>query len=152
MSPIRKLVEQLRTLYRAAKSERASPVQIGWAVGVGVFAGCTPAIGFHGALAIAMATMFRLNRLFAFLGSRVSAFFIMPWIIMAEVEVAHRIRTGAWVAIDRKTAVERAAELLVDWLLGTIPVGGTLAVVLGTLAYVIARSRRSAHPEGARSP
>ncbi len=135
------LSQKLRALWRRAKSERASPAQIGWAVGVGCFLGCSPAIGFHGGLAVAAATVLRLNRLWAWLGSRSSNIFVLPFLAAAEVEVAHRLRTGDWVTLDRAHLLEGAHKLVLDWLLGMIPVGVPLSVLLGALAYAWARRR-----------
>ena len=91
--------------------------------------------------------------LWAFIGSRTSAFFILPLITYAEVEIAHHLRTGAWITLDRHHVIEQAKELLLDWFMGTIPVGGALAAALGFTAYALARSRahtkRSEH-EGSK--
>ena len=135
-------IAKLRQLWQLARTERATPRQIGWAVAVGVFVGCTPAVGFHGGLAVTCATFLRLNRLWAFIGSRTSAFFILPFITYAEVEVAHRLRTGAWITLDREHVLVQAKELLLDWFVGTLPVGGLLALLLGVLAYEVARRRQ----------
>jgi uncharacterized protein (DUF2062 family) len=134
-------ITKLRKLWQLARTERATPRQIGWAVAVGVFVGCTPAIGFHGGIAVASATILRLNRLWAFIGSRTSAFFVLPLITYAEVEIAHHLRTGAWVTLDRQHVIEQAKELLLDWFIGTVPVGGALAATLGLAAYALARRR-----------
>ena len=139
-------ITKLRHVWHLAKNERATPREIGWAVAVGVFVGCTPAIGMHGGIAIASATILRLNRLWAFIGSRTSAFFILPLITYAEVEIAHHLRTGAWVTLDRQHVIDQAKELLLDWFIGTIPVGGALGAVLGLVAYALAR-RRAAKKE-----
>jgi uncharacterized protein (DUF2062 family) len=144
-------IAKLRQLWQLAKNERATPRQIGWAVAVGVFVGCTPAIGLHGGIAVTSATILRLNRLWAFIGSRTSAFFILPFITYAEVELAHRLRTGMWVTLDRKHVIDQAKELLLDWFVGTVPVGGCLAATLGFIAYWIARKRQaSAAPAEAK--
>lgn len=137
----RRLWEKLKTLWRLAKAERASPREIGWAVFIGAFAGCTPAIGFHGPLSLAMATLFKKNRLFAWLGSRISNMIFLPFIAIAEVQVSHRIRTGTWLEIDRHRAIEQAGSLLLDWCLGTIPVGTAIGGVLGLFAYAWAVRR-----------
>lgn len=133
--------ERVRALWRAAKNERASPKEVGFAVAVGVFAGCTPAVMFHGWVAVGVATLLRLNRLYAFLGSRVSAFFIFPFIVLAEIQSSHFLRTRTWLALTWKNAVEEGATLLGDWLLGTILVGTPLAVLFGFSAYWLARRR-----------
>lgn len=131
----------LRAIARRAIEEHATPSEIGWAVGIGVFVGCTPAIGFHAGIALALATFLRLNRLWAFLGSRVSTLAVLPWIVLAEIEVAHRLRTGEWIGLARETILRDARGLLVDWLLGTVIVGWVLASVVGILAWAVSRRR-----------
>jgi uncharacterized protein (DUF2062 family) len=140
----RRLWEKIKTLWKLAKSERATPREIFWAVFLGAFAGCTPAIGFHGWVAVGFATIFRKNRLFAWIGSRISNMVFLPFIIYAEVEVAHRLRTGVWVVIDlhdRDRVIEQAKELFLDWCLGTIPIGIALGIFFGALGWVFARRR-----------
>jgi len=137
-------LDRVRLLWKLAKTERASPPQVAWAVGVGVFAGCTPAVGVHGWVAVGAATLFRLNRLYAFLGSRISSIVILPWIVLAEIQVAHRIRTGSFVALTKKDVLDHAREYLLDWCIGTLPVGGALAAIfaLSAYAWAVRRARR----------
>jgi uncharacterized protein (DUF2062 family) len=132
---------KIKALWQLAKSERASPRDIGWAVALGAFAGCTPAIGFHGPLALGLATLLKKNRLLAWLGSRIANMLVLPFIAIAEVQVAHRLRVGSWVVIDREHALQQAAGLLVDWCLGTIPVGGAIALVMGLVSWAVAHRR-----------
>lgn len=140
---LRRLWEKIVTLWRAAKSERAAPHEIGWAVAIGAFAGCTPALGFHGVVGLGLATLFKKNRLFAWLGTRISNMIFLPFIVYAEVQVAHRLRTGAWadIVIDREHPFDAMWPLLLDWLLGCIPVGGAIALVMGLASWGIARWR-----------
>jgi len=135
------MLARLRSLWQRAKSERASPREIGAAVLVGVFAGCTPAVGVHGWIAVGAATALRLNRLWAFIGSRVSNPLILPLVVFAELEVGHALRTGETITLSRSDVLARAPGLLVDWLIGTVPVGGGLGVLLGALAWAIASWR-----------
>jgi uncharacterized protein (DUF2062 family) len=139
----RRLWEKLKTLWMLAMNERASQNEIFWAVFIGAFAGCTPAVGFHGPLSLGLATLFKKNRLFAWLGSRISNMVFLPFIAYAEVQIAHRIRTGAWVemTVDRNRALEQAGQLLLDWCLGTIPVGIVIGALTGLLGLAWARRR-----------
>jgi uncharacterized protein (DUF2062 family) len=148
------LWRKMKTLWKLALSERASPRDIGWAVFIGAFAGCTPAIGFHGVLSLFLASVFRKNRLFAWLGSRISNMVFLPFIALAEVQVAHRLRTGTWVAIDRAHALDQAGAVLLDWCLGTIPVGIAIAGPMGALSWALARrrDRRRAAREATNKP
>lgn len=103
--------------------------------------GCTPLIGLHAGLALVAATLLRLNRLWAVVGSRVSFFLLLPWITLAEIETAHRLRTGYWATLTVDDARVNARGWLLDWCLGTIPVGGVLALSLGGCAYALAARR-----------
>lgn len=141
-----RLWDKLKRLWALAKSERASPAEIFWAVFIGAFAGCTPAIGVHGPLALGLATLFRKNRLFAWLGSRISNMVFLPFIAYAEVQIAHRVREGTWatMSLEREHALEQAKELLLDWCLGTIPVGIVIGGLCGGGAWLWARRRKPA--------
>lgn len=125
-------------LWEQAKNEHSTPREIGWAVAVGVFSGCTPFVGFHMWIALALATLFRLNRLWSFLGSRISFSPLLAGIAFCEIESAHRLRTGSWAPLALGDAVEHGRELLDDWLLGTGIVGVACAVTMGVAAYFAA--------------
>ena len=137
----RRLWQKIKALWARAKSERATPHEVGWAVAIGAFAGCTPAIGIHGWLAIGLATLARKNRLFAWLGSRISNMIMLPFITLAEVQVAHRLRFGVFLDLTRHNVIDQAPSLLVDWCLGMFPVGGAIAIVMGFASYGVARRR-----------
>lgn len=141
ISVFRRIWDKLKALYRLAISERATPREIGWAVAVGVFAGCTPAVGFHGLLAVAMATALKKNRLFAWLGARISNMVFLPFIALAEIQISHRIRVGSWLELSKDQVLDQGSSLLLDWCLGTIPVGIVLGFLFGVAAYAWARRR-----------
>ena len=142
-SLLRRVYASTTDLWRAAVRERASPAGVAGSVAVGVFMGCTPFIGFHAGLALGAATLLRLNRLWAVVGSRISFFPILPWITLAEIETAHRLRTGEWAPLSLPDANRLGKEWVFDWCLGTLPVGVALALALGGLAYAVAARRES---------
>jgi len=144
---LKRWLARVRELWRLAKNERATPRQIGWAVFVGVFAGCSPAVGFHGWVALALATLLRLNRMWAWIGSRVSFFLILPFIVYAEIEVSRVLRTGHELVLDRKAILEEAHLLLLDWIIGSVIVGLALGALFGSVAYAIAKFRRTQLPD-----
>jgi uncharacterized protein (DUF2062 family) len=137
----RRLWEKILRIWQLAKSERAAPGEIGWAVALGAFIGCTPAVGLRPWIAVGVATLVKKNRLFAYLGSHTSNIIFTPFITLAEIQLAHRVRTGTWLDIDRKQIVDEAPALLLDWCLGAGPVGLVVALVLGFAAYGIAHRR-----------
>ncbi len=140
----RRALQRARDLWGLLWREHATPREIGQAVALGVFCGCTPAVGFHAWIAIGLATLLRLNRLWALLGSRICIFFLLPWIALAEIEAGHRLRTGRWAAVSVETVLSEGRGLLLDWIVGAVLVGGALALLLGAFAYRIARCYRAA--------
>jgi uncharacterized protein (DUF2062 family) len=149
---LKRLQVRARDLWHRARSERASPREIAWAVFIGVFSGCTPAIGVRPIIALGLATLFRKNRLFAYLSSHITSnWLVIPWIILIEVQLAHRLRFGDFVTLDisrdRSDLVHQASNLLVDWVLGSILFGTACAAFIAVSAYGIAswrQQRRSA--------
>jgi hypothetical protein len=145
------LWRKIKSLWQRAKNERATPKQIGWAIFLGVFVGCTPALGFHTVAVLAAATLFKVNRLFAWIGSRSSNALVLPFIIIAEIQVSHIVRTGSWATFDRHAIdwehpFRSVGPLALDWILGTIPVGCALGGLFGLAAWrlALARDRRKA--------
>jgi uncharacterized protein (DUF2062 family) len=126
--------EVARDLFRRALREHSSPRGIGLSVAVGVFAGCSP-WGFHGILALAVATILRLNRLWAFLASRIAIFPVYLAIAFCEIEVGHLLRTGEFARLAPSEAFAHRYELFPALMLGTLVVGCVLAAVAGAAAY-----------------
>lgn len=142
-APKTRLIDRWRALWKLAKNERAEPHQVGLAVFTGVFIGVTPLIGVHGWAALGAASAFRLNRLYAWLGSRISNVLLLPFIVYAEIQSARYARTGSLVSFDRAHALEQAPHLLLDWCIGTFIVGIPLGAAVGLIAYAIAKRQRA---------
>jgi uncharacterized protein (DUF2062 family) len=148
----RKLKNAALSLWERAKREHSTPREIACSVGLGVFSGCTPCFGFHMWVAIALASVFRLNRLWAFLGSRISFTPVFALISFSEIEFAHRLRTGAWAALSLKDAGTQGWGWLTDWLIGTAIIGTALGITVGVVAYFAALGFSRGTPAAARSP
>jgi uncharacterized protein (DUF2062 family) len=131
--------ERALRLVRRALAEHSTPRGIGQSIAVGVFAGCTP-VGFHALIALALATAFRLNRLWAFLASRASILPVYMLIALSEVEAGHLVRTGELLHLTPREALARRYDVLTEWLIGTLLVGSALAVATGLVAYACARA------------
>jgi len=160
-----------RELWQRALREHSSPREIGWSLAIGVFSGCTPFLGLHMWIALALATVFRKNRLWAFVGSRVSSSLVFVGIAIASIELGHRLRSGVWLPLAPREALAHARGFLfavgrwlvhggrqsldpsessshdvayfVDWLVGAFVVGCALAATIGQAGYRIARRRES---------
>jgi uncharacterized protein (DUF2062 family) len=138
---LHRFAQRARELWQRAWSEHTTPREVGWSVALGVFAGCTPLLGLHMWIALALATLFRVNRLWAFVGSRVSSNVLFVWIAFVEIELAHRLRLGTWAPLLPRDALTHGRQLLVDWFLGSMFVGAALGAALGGLAYAASRRR-----------
>ena len=144
-------VKLLRALFEHAKNENSSPRKVGFSVGAGVFVGFTPFIGFHIWIALAVATVCRLNRLWAALGSHASPLPIFVWASFCEIELGHRLRDGSWIALSPQDAFAQRNQLFGDWVLGSSLVATALALVAGLVAYALAlgwQRRREARAIG----
>jgi uncharacterized protein (DUF2062 family) len=119
--------------------EHATPREIALAVALGTFAAFTPFIGFHIWIALGMASLLRLNRLWAMLASHVSPPPVFLTVSFLEIEVGHRLREGSWIPMSVREVASHGRLLLVDWLLGTIFVAGPIAAVLALSAYFVTR-------------
>jgi uncharacterized protein (DUF2062 family) len=108
-------------------------------VAAGVFAGCTP-WGVHTAVALALATLLRLNRLWALLASRASFLPVYLVVAFCEIEVGHRLRTGQPTHLSAADTFAHRYEFITDWAVGTLLVGCALAVAAGLVSYVCARA------------
>jgi uncharacterized protein (DUF2062 family) len=128
---------------RAALAEHSSPRGIGQSVAVGVFAACTP-LGFHGVIALALATALRLNRLLAFASSHISILPVYLAIAFCEIEAGHLLRRGQFAHLTPSEAFGQRYELLTEWLVGTLIVGAILATALGLGAYACAHAWQKA--------
>jgi uncharacterized protein (DUF2062 family) len=153
------LTQRARELFERATREHSTPREVGWSVGIGVFCACTPFLGLHMWMALLLATGLRVNRLWAFLGSRASIGPLFPGIAFCEIESAHRLRTGAWASLAPREALAHGRALLTDWLVGTALIGSALAVAAGLLAYAWATRRPPSsytpgelHPPSSGSP
>ena len=149
-SPLRRLAGAGLRLWELARKEHCAPHEVGWAVGVGVFVGCTPLVGLHAGVAFVAATVLRLNRLWAIAGSRVSFVPLFALISFAEIQTAHHLRTGEWAELSLRDMAARGAELATDWVVGCVFVGGLLGVAVGCAAYGLARRWGPAPPSPPR--
>ncbi len=80
---VRRVRDQLGSLMQ----EHASPGRLGMAVAFGVMMGCSPFLGLQLLLGVALATVFRLNRIAVILGAQVSVPPITALVFLANAQV-----------------------------------------------------------------
>lgn len=144
-SPIQKLDARARTLWLALRSERASPRDTFWSVFIGAHLGCSPALFVRPVIAVLLATALRKNRLWAFVAAHVSGnWLVNPFIVFVAVQLSHRVRTGAWLALTFRQFRETGFGLILDWAIGWLPVGTVVGAIVGAGGYVLARRAAAA--------
>jgi hypothetical protein len=112
---------------------------------LGLFLGASPLLGVRSWLALLSATLVKVNRLYAYLLSHVTAnWLVTPWVMLAEIQVAHRLRRGAWLALDVEAVRTRGAELALDWCLGWILVGGAVGAAGAVITLLTVAQRGEA--------
>ena len=138
----------LRRLVASLAKVPDTPERIALAFSIGVFLGFSPFLGLHTLLGIGAAFLFRLNRLATLIGVWVN----VPWILVPYYSFATWLGVlllgqPSGVRLPHLTVAEILSVAFWEWLveqwLLLVPafVGSLLlAVVLGFVAYPIARS------------
>ncbi len=131
---------RLRRVAWELRTEGVGPLREGAAIGLGVFIGCSPLYGFHLLLCLVVGWCLGLNRLKMYLAANISNPFMAPLLILTELQ------TGAWFRRNQLHALtlEGVRDLDpwifgADLVVGSLVVGGLLAVLAGTATYFVAR-------------
>jgi len=120
--------------------ENSSPVELGVAAGVGVLLATLPLIACHTIAILYVATKLNLNRLLAV---NVQHFCAPPFVPLACIGLGFYLRTGAWIGReDLRSMASSLPQYFVDWLIGSLVLAPTLAVVAGLLVFYIAAAVR----------
>ncbi|MBZ5640697.1 MAG: DUF2062 domain-containing protein [Acidobacteriia bacterium] len=140
---VRRKAGWLRRLYMTLRTEHTTPGKVAMGVALGVFVGCSPLWGLHLAIAVLLATVFRLNRVLVYAATNLANPLTAPPLIFAEVQVGHRLLREAWLGLSMKeVAEEGVAGFFRDFFTGSLIIGTGLAVLLGVAAWLIARAGR----------
>jgi glycosyltransferase involved in cell wall biosynthesis len=151
-------VKRFRELMRYVVSEKNTPGELGMAVGIGAFIGCSPWIGFHWILALYAATRVHLNRVACIAATNISFGPLTAVIAFASIWLGKLLlgqplwmpRTMDWQVLGRF-----AAQSFGAWVLGSAIIGlaAAFATGLGTLYGVRAlRRRKQANVPTATAP
>ncbi len=142
-------IKRFRALMRHLVQEKNTPGELGLAVGIGAFIGCSPWIGFHWLLALYAATRVHLNRVACIAATNVSFGPLTAVIAVASIWLGKLLlgqplwipQTADWNALSHF-----AWQSLGAWVLGSVIVGlaAAFATGLGTLYGVRALRRRKA--------
>ncbi len=118
------------------------------AVAIGLFIGSLPVFGFHLLLVLVVCLKLRLHAVLAYAAANVSNPFFAPLLITAEIQVGGRLRTGAWLRLDRE--IEAGYRALFDFagymLVGAPLVGLALAAAGFSLTWSFVVAKRAFRP------
>ena len=131
---------RLKALWTSIKQENATPGRLAASVFTGIFLGVVPLYGIQTVLCIAVAVLFRLNKLTVLAAAQISLPMFAPFLIVGGIAIGEFVRFGRVRIPDLAEGQTFLEEL---WLFGgEVPdlflsclVGDTiLGFVLGVLA------------------
>jgi glycosyltransferase involved in cell wall biosynthesis len=127
--PLRSIRQLLR--------ENSSPKRLAVAAGVGVLLGTLPLLFCHTIAILFVCGFFRLNKVAAVSSSQLC----MPPIIPSLcIELGYYVRHGHWLTeFSLKTLGYQALDRVYEWFLGSLLLAPLLALIVGTLTYLMAR-------------
>lgn len=132
-------------LHYQLRTEGATPIGNGVAVGVGVFIGCLPLYGLHLLLCVVAARLLRVSRIKTYLAANVSNPVLAPFLLYLELGVGHWLFAGRWPALAIESLnLDRPWLLGRDIFAGSAVVGTALGLLLGALAFHLALRWRAA--------
>ena len=123
-----------RALWRQIRSDPSSRSTVAMGVGLGGFIGSLPFFGFHALLALYFARRLRLHPLTVVAGTQISMPPLSPLIIGASIWVGFLVTRFKMPELADFTALsfpELFAEVLLEWMVGSILVGIVLGIVMG---------------------
>ncbi|MFN8058755.1 MAG: class I SAM-dependent methyltransferase [Vicinamibacterales bacterium] len=131
--PVSRVVRYLQRL----RTEGEGTVRESAAVGLGVFIGCLPLIGFHLALTLAVGWALGLNRLKMYLAANVSSPPVLPLLLLTEAQIGRFVLERdlyGWADLSFESLRENTLRVATQLGLELIVGGVLLGVVVGSLA------------------
>jgi uncharacterized protein (DUF2062 family)/SAM-dependent methyltransferase len=126
---------------------RNSPARLAVSIGLGVFIGCLPTYGFHIWLCLAVCVPLQLDAVAAYFAANISNPLVAPFLIVGEVETGSYMLHGVPAPFDLSGARRVGiGGFLAEAALGSLVVGGGLALALGGLTWVLTRGRVGTAP------
>lgn len=140
--------KRLHELWRTILHEHTAPARIGAAIVVGCVVGCTPLFGLHIAVCLALAWLFRLNKLVVYGAANLSIPPMVPFVGFASVQLGERLRHGRWLALGRHDFAlahvrATAATFFADWMVGGVALGAAIGLVAGGVVTALLAARRA---------
>jgi len=122
------------------RTEGATPIRQSAAVGVGLYIGATPFLGFHFVITMLVGRLLGLNRILMYAAANISNPFVAPFLYAAEIQVGAWLRTGQIYSPSTLDDI-KLQGLALDILIGSVVIGLVLALVGTVVTYSVVRAR-----------
>lgn len=106
-------------------------------IALGIFIGLSPFWGFHSFLAITLSVYFKMNKLLTFMASQVTFPPLIPLIIFLSMIVGAPFVVNTSNLQDQSFDLEFIKNNLTQYIIGSLILSVSCAVVLGFLSYFI---------------
>jgi uncharacterized protein (DUF2062 family) len=146
----------IRGTWRHLVTERAAPIEIAAAIGLGVVIGTSPLYGLHTFIVLYLALRWHLNPLAAFLGSSISIPPVAPIIGFACIAIGSLITQQVWPEVsihDIQPSLHGLRRLAILWAIGWPFVAAVTSILLGFFSYhavTLLRGRNCAESTASR--
>ena len=131
--------KRLGTAVRAALAERSTPGRVASAIGLGVALGLAPLPGFQMVIAVALASVLKLNRILTLLGTNITFGPLLPAAFAAEIALGTKLLGRPLPDLSREHVLASARDAGIAWWLGFVVIGTPLALLFAGLAWLYAK-------------
>jgi SAM-dependent methyltransferase/uncharacterized protein (DUF2062 family) len=129
--PLQRAIYYLRTEGSGSRSHDA------WAIGLGLFIGCSPIIGGHLAMCLVAGWLFGLNRVKLYLAANLIGIPLMPFVLFAELQIGSWVRRGHGYPISLDAIGSIVPwHFAADLLIGSVFLGALVGGVFGVLTFM----------------
>jgi uncharacterized protein (DUF2062 family)/2-polyprenyl-3-methyl-5-hydroxy-6-metoxy-1,4-benzoquinol methylase len=131
---------QFATTLHHFRTEGMTPTRQAFAVGIGLYIGATPFLGFHFLITMVVGRLLGLNRILMYAAANISNPFVAPLLYAMEIQLGVWIRTGQVYSLSALDEI-RLQGLAIDILVGSVIVGLVLGAIGTVLTYSVVRAR-----------
>jgi glycosyltransferase involved in cell wall biosynthesis len=108
------------------------------AIALGVFIGISPFWGFQTVLLLFFATIFKLNKVIAYMASNVSFPPFIPFVIYGSLKMgSFFVSTDAPLILDSTITLDDIQKNATQYIVGSLTLASVLALTSGLLSYIL---------------